>query len=120
MGAFLGFFIMFLIAELLLLAISIGISYLLRWVIPSLDQGMAILISLVATIASALMVAKLIGKASDDTVVIEEDDDDDDDEGDDEGDEDGEDDSDLQGRKSRGGVYSFDRFPRRKPRKRRR
>ncbi len=110
MGAFLGFFIMFFIAQLLLLAVSIGIGYLLRLVIPSLDLGMAILISLASTIASALMVAKLVSSASSDTIVVAEDDDDDD----------GDDERDLQERRSRGGVYSFDRFARRKRRKRRR
>lgn len=106
---------MFLIVQMLLLAVSIGIGYLLRLVIPSLDPGMAILISLVATIASALMVVKLIGTVSNDTVIIA---DDDDDEDEDENDED--DEQNVQGRRSRGGVYSFDRFPRRKRRKRRR
>ncbi len=107
---------MFLIVQMLLLAVSIGIGYLLRLVIPSLDPGMAILISLVATIASALMVVKLIGTVSNDTIIIgDEDGDEDEDENDEDDDE-----QNVQGRRSRGGVYSFDRFPRRKRRKRRR
>ncbi|MEW6211999.1 MAG: hypothetical protein AB1631_26825 [Acidobacteriota bacterium] len=116
MAAFLGFLIMFLLAELLLLAFSIGVSYLLRWAIPSLDQGMAILISLVATIASALAISRLLGAAGNEPVVITEvDDDDDEEDGDDDDDE-----RDLQARRMKGSIYSFDRFPRRKRRKRRR
>jgi hypothetical protein len=116
MAAFLGFLIMFLIAEAILLAFSIGISYLLRWVVPSLDQGMAILISLVATIASSLAIARLMSSAGEPVVMREEDDDEDEENED----EDDDDERDLQARRMRGGVYSFDRFPRRKRRKRRR
>jgi hypothetical protein len=106
MGAFLGFFIMFLIAELLLLAVSIGIGYLLRLLIPSLDPGMAILISLAATIASVFMVAKLMSRVSDDSVMIIEDD--------------AEDDEQMRERESGTGVYSLNRFSRRNRKKRRR
>jgi hypothetical protein len=101
------FFILFLIIEALLLALSLGIGYALRWLIPSLDLGMATLIGLVSSITTFYLISKINRETKDEPVyVIDDEEEDEDDEQ-----------STRQGR-LRQNLYSFDQFSGRKRRRR--
>lgn len=49
------------VAHLTLLALAVGQGYLLHWVIPSIDFPIAVLIGLVATVATTKVVLKIVG-----------------------------------------------------------
>jgi hypothetical protein len=51
--------VIYAIIELILLAIGLGIGFLLRWLIPSIDLGMGMLIGIVATGFSALFFSRI-------------------------------------------------------------
>src|SRR5215470_9461604 len=65
MGPFLPFIIVFLIIVIVLLCLGVGIGFLLHWILPSVDFGMAILIGLIASAFSIQVLTGLNTPASD-------------------------------------------------------
>jgi hypothetical protein len=61
MRALFGTLLMYLILKLFLLGVGIGIGFLLHWIVPAIDLGMAALIGLVATGLSIHFFARLFG-----------------------------------------------------------
>ena len=60
MRPFLGALLIFLIVELFLIALGIGVGFLLHWVIPGVEAGTGILIGVVATAFSIQFFARLM------------------------------------------------------------
>lgn len=58
-GTLLSFIITFLLINVLLLGGGIGIGYLLNWILPRVDLGIAILIGIVSTSVSAHFIGRL-------------------------------------------------------------
>lgn len=51
MAAFIGLFLVFVLIQTVFLAVSVGIGFLLRWLIPGVDLGAGVLAGLISTIA---------------------------------------------------------------------
>ena len=52
MKSFLGLLFLYLLINVLLIAIGIGIGFLLHWIVPAVEIGMSILIGVVASAIS--------------------------------------------------------------------
>ena len=61
MRALRGTLLIYLILKLFLLGVGIGVGFLLHWIVPAIDVGMAALIGLVATGLSIHFFARLTG-----------------------------------------------------------
>jgi len=81
MGAFFGLVILALVIASMLLGSGIGIAYLLRWIMPSVDLGMGMLIGVLTIAISAYFVGKITNSIRENDVIYiggdEEDDEDD-------------------------------------------
>jgi hypothetical protein len=64
MAAILALILLYVVVQVLLLAVSVGIGFILQWFIPDLGIGTGILIGLVSTVASAHCLVQLIRFAS--------------------------------------------------------
>lgn len=49
MRSLLGFLFIYLLVKTFLIALGIGIGFLLHWIVPAIDVGMGVLIGVVAT-----------------------------------------------------------------------
>jgi len=53
--------VIYLVVNLLLLGLGLGIGFLLHWLLPAVDLGVGILIGVVATVASVSFVLRING-----------------------------------------------------------
>ena len=66
MRALLGLLLVYLLVKTVLIAVGIGIGFLLHWLVPSIDVGMGALIGVVATAFSIYLFARVSASADTD------------------------------------------------------
>lgn len=82
MRAFLGLLILALLIAAVLLGLGIGVAFLLRWIMPSVDLGTGMLIGVLAIAISVYFVGKITNAMRESDIVYLSDEDEDDDDGD--------------------------------------
>ncbi|MBX0328759.1 hypothetical protein K2Z83_13855 [Oscillochloris sp. ZM17-4] len=60
MSILLGPVIIFFIILVLLLGVSVGVAFLLHWLLPAVGLDMALLVALIAVVQSALILGRLM------------------------------------------------------------
>lgn len=61
MGVLLGLFVIFLILLVVLLGLSIGVAFLLAWLLPAVGLEMALLVAVIAVGQAMLMLGRIMG-----------------------------------------------------------
>ena len=59
MRSLLGFLFIYLLVKTFLIALGVGIGFLLHWIVPAIDVGMGVLIGVVATGFSIYFFARI-------------------------------------------------------------